>query len=457
MYDLVIKNGLVVTAEHEYVADVAVQGERIAAIGLDLPGRRELDADGLYVLPGAIDGHVHMRTDRREFIYDDTFETGSTAAAFGGVTTMVDQAQVEPGTSLRDGLAARMAEAEGRSLIDYGFHVNPREPDYDQLSDFAAIAEGGCPSFKFFMVYDGFRVPDGYIFAAMQEVARLGGLAIVHAENEEIIAEILRQNVVAGRLGGAWNATARPPEMEGEAVHRTLALAKVAGARTLIFHVTAADAVRELGAARGRGQDALGEACLTYLVHGPEALEDPVSGTAFDFSPPLRDAGHRDALWAALADGTIDIVSTDHGPRRRLRHPDGSLTTPPGTSGIEVRLALVHTLGVLTGRLSRSRWVDVCCTRPADVFGLSGKGRLQPGHDADIVLFDPARRLALSADTLHSAIDYSTYDGLEAVGFPVTTIARGEILVHDGELLAEPGRGRFAARRYGPMRLPAAS
>jgi dihydropyrimidinase len=242
--------------------------------------------------------------------------------------------------------------------------------------------------------------------------------------------------------------------MEGEAVHRALALAEVAGARTLIFHLTAAQAVRELQAARARGQAAFGEACLTYLVHGPEALADPVSGTAFDVSPPLRDVEHRDALWAGLADGTIDIVSTDHGPRRRVRHPDGSQTTPPGTSGIEVRLALVHTLGVLTGRLSRSRWVDVCCTAPADLFGLVRKGRLQPGHDADIVLFDPTRRVPLSAATLHSAIDHSTYDGLEAVGFPVTTIGRGELLVHDGVLLVEPGRGRFVARRYASAGVP---
>ncbi len=448
MYDLVIKNGLIVTAAEEYVADVAVDGEQIAAIGLGLAGRRELDADGLYVLPGAIDAHVHMRTQRPQFVYDDTWETGSTAAAFGGVTTMVDQAQVEPGTPLREGLAARLPEAVGRSLIDYGVHINPREPDYAQLADYPAISADGVPSFKFFMVYDGFRVPDAYILAAMQQVAALGGLAIVHAENDEIILEILRQNALAGRVGGAWNATARPPEMEGEAVHRTLALARVAGARTLIFHLTAAEAVRELRAARERGQDALGEACLTYLVLGPEALEDPVSGTAFDFSPPLRDATHRDALWAGLADGTIDIVSTDHGPRRRVHHADGSVTTPPGTSGVEVRLALVHTLGVLEGRLTRSRWVDVCCTRPAEVLGLPGKGRLLPGYDADIVLFDPARRLPLSADTLHSAIDYSTYDGMEAIGFPVTTIGRGEILVHDGELLASPGRGRFVARRY---------
>ncbi len=456
MYDLVIKNGLVVTAEEEYVADVAVQGEQIAAVGQDLAGRRELDADGLYVLPGAIDGHVHMQTDRREFVYDDTFESGTAAAAFGGVTTIVDQAQVEAGTALLDGLAQRRAEGEGRSLVDFGLHVNPREPDYEQLADFAGIAAAGCPSFKFFMVYDGFRVPDAYIFAAMQQVAELGALAIVHAENDEIIGEILRQNEAAGRRGGAWNAAARPPAMEGEAVHRTLAMASVTGARTLIFHLTAAEAVRELRAARARGQDALGEACLTYLVHGPEALEDPVSGTAFDFSPPLRGVEHRDALWAGLADGTIDIVSTDHGPRRRIHHPDGSLTTPPGTSGIEVRLALVHTLGVLTGRLSRQRWVDVCCTRPAEVMGLPGKGRLRPGWDADIVLFDPARRVALSAETLHSAIDFSTYDGLEAIGFPVTTIGRGEILVHDGVLLAAPGRGRFVARRHASAPVPTA-
>jgi dihydropyrimidinase len=292
----------------------------------------------------------------------------------------------------------------------------------------------------------------------MQEVAALDGIALIHAENDEIIEELLRQNARAGRTARQHNASARPPAMEGEAVYRALAMAEVAGARALIFHLTAAEAVREVRHARSRGQIAHGEACLTYLLLDPSALDDPVSGTALDFSPPLRPVAHRDALWAGLADGTIDIVSTDHGPRRRVRGEDGALSTPPGTAGIEVRLALVYTHGVREGRLSLHQWVDRCCTRPAELFGLERKGRLAPGYDADIVIFDPGRDVALGRETLHSDIDHSTYEGFTARGFPTTTISRGRVLVHDGELLTGPadGHGRFIERGPGrPAPAPA--
>jgi dihydropyrimidinase len=263
-----------------------------------------------------------------------------------------------------------------------------------------------------------------------------------------MIAELERQNAAAGRTGARAHAAARPPELEGEAVHRTLAMARVAGARTLIFHVTAADAVRELAAARGRGQIAFGEAVLHYLMLTIDATDEPVSGPALDVGPPLREEAHRRCLWEALARGTLDIISTDHGPRRRVRAKDGTLTTPPGTSGVEVRLSLAYTYGVRAGHLSPKRWVEVCCTRPAEIFGLTRKGRILPGYDADLVVFDPERRMTLSHTNLHSNIDHSTYEGVEVVGYPVVTIGRGEVLVADGEVHVEPGRGRFVERAY---------
>ena len=449
-YDLVVRGGLLVTADGEERQDLGIRGERIAAVGRGLAGREEIDATGLYVLPGAIDGHVHMRTDRPEDVYDDTFATGSVAAAFGGVTTIIDQAQVEPGTTLSDGLARRQDEARGASIVDYAFHLNLREASYERIAEIPAIAGRGCPSFKFFMVYEGYRLPDEFLFAAMREVAAVDGLSIVHAESHAVIEAILRENRLAGRVGRHHDAGARPAVMEGEAVHRALAMAAVAGTRTLIFHLTAAQGLRELVAARQRGQEAFGEACLPYLLLGPEALDDPVSGPAFDVSPPLRTPEHRSALWAGLADGAIDIVSTDHGPRRRVRLPDGGLGTPPGTSGVEVRLALLHTVGVLGGRISLARWVDACCTRPAELFGLPAKGRLEPGCDADVVLFDPALEVPLRAEALHSDIDHSTYDGVVARGFPVTTIRRGEVLVRDRVLVGAAGGGRFLEREAGP-------
>jgi dihydropyrimidinase len=206
--------------------------------------------------------------------------------------------------------------------------------------------------------------------------------------------------------------------------------------------------VRELAAAKRRGQIAYGEGALTYLMLTLDAIDRPVSGSALDLGPPLRDEQHQRSLWAGLASGALDIISTDHGPRRLARAEDGSVTAPPGTSGIEVRLPLTYTFGVRAGHFSVRRWVDLCCTRPAEVFGLTRKGRIVPGYDADLVVFDPERRVVLSATNLHSNIDHSTYEGVEVQGYPVVTIGRGEVLVEDGELQVEPGRGRFVERSY---------
>jgi dihydropyrimidinase len=445
-HDLVVRGGRVIGAQGEERCDVAVDGGRISALGSGLRGRRELDAHGLYVLPGAIDGHVHMRTERPRWVYDDTFATGSVAAAFGGVTTFIDQAQVEPGTPLVDGLEARLAEAEGQCTVDYGIHVNLREANRERIAEIPEIVARGCPSLKLFMAYDEFRLPDALILAAMQELARVGGSAIVHAENQELIDELERGLTAEGHSDRRSQALAHHPVLEGEAVYRALAMASVAGVPLLVFHLTAADAVRELEAARARGQEVYGEVCLPFLLLGEEAYDVPVTGPALPTGPPLRSAEHTDVLWDALGRGAIDIVSTDHGPRRSERGYDGEVAIPPGTSGLEVRLALTHTCGVGTGRLTLERWVDACCTRPAEVFGLTRKGRLEPGYDADIVLFDPERRVTLAAADLHSAVDHSTYEGWEVTGAPVVTIVRGEVVVADGELQAEPGHGRFVAR-----------
>jgi dihydropyrimidinase len=445
-FDLVVRGGRVIGAHGEAECDVAVDGGRIAALGSGLRGRRELDGHGLYVLPGAIDGHVHMRTERPRWVYDDTFASGSVAAAFGGVTTFIDQAQVEPGTPLVAGLEARLAEADGQCAVDYGIHVNLREASRERIAEIPEIVARGCPSLKLFMAYEEFRLPDPLILAAMQELARAGGSAIVHAENQELIDELERGLSGEGHVDRRSQALAHHPVLEGEAVYRALAMACVAGVPLLVFHLTAAEAVRELEAARARGQEVYGEVCLPYLVLGEEAYGVPVAGAALPTGPPLRDGEHRDVLWDALARGAIDIVSTDHGPRRSVRSAAGEVTIPPGTSGLEVRLALVHELGVRTGRLSLARWVDACCTRPAEIFGLACKGRLEPGYDADIVLFDPTRDVTLRAADLHSDVDHSTYESWEVTGAPVVTIVRGEVVVADGELQVEPGHGRFAKR-----------
>ncbi len=448
--DLVIRGGTVVDRSGTYAADVGVVGERIACVGRGLRGRRELDAHGAYVLPGAIDGHVHIRTERRESVYDDTFATGSVAAAFGGVTTFIDQIQLEPGLglTLRGGLERRLLEAEGQCVVDYSFHLNPREPRRDLLEEIPALAAAGYPSIKLFMAYEGYRLHDDALLVAMQQVARAGGLAIVHAENMDVIAELERQAAAEGRTGRHHLLEARPALMEGEATHRALAIARLAGCRVLVYHVTARDGVEELERARRAGATAYGEACLHYLLLDASLVADPLVGSAFEISPPLREAHHRAALWDGLARGALDVVSTDHGPRRLVDRGDGTRVPPPGTSGLEVRLPLMHEHGVRAGRLTLERWVDVCCTRPAEVFGLPTKGRVLPGYDADLVVFDPERTVTLAHAALHSNVDHATYEGMTVRGYPVATVCRGAVVVADGALEVEPGYGRPAPRGW---------
>ena len=446
-YDLVVKGGLVVTAEESFAADVAVAGERIAAIGAGLAGERELDARGLYVLPGAIDGHIHL-TDPTFPPYApqtaDSFASASVAAAFGGVTTLVDFAQPAVGQRLVEELERRRSDADGQTILDYALHLNLRDADPARLAEIPEVFARGVPTFKLFMAYDGYRLPDIAIFRAMEAVAAQDGLTIVHAEDDDVIAELGARLAAERKTGPRWLREMCPSVAEGEAVHRSISLAHLACARLLVFHISCAEGVREVGLAKERGQAVLGEATSQHLVLTDALLQDDgFHAQSLAVRPPIRDAEHQAALWRGLADGALDIVSTDHCPRHALETHH-----PPGASGIEVRLALVHTFGVRTGLVDLHRWVEVCCTAPAEVFGLPSKGRLRPGHDADIVLFDPERQMTLSPETLHSPIDFTSYEGVTVSGWPVTTISRGEVIVEGGELLARPGRGRFLERGF---------
>jgi dihydropyrimidinase len=441
-YDLVVRGGLVVTSEQAAVADVAVAGERIAALGNDLRGRVEIDARGRYVIPGAVDGHVHLNDPTfppyAEFTAD-TFATGTRAAAFGGVTTVVDFAQPAAGQPLLDGLEQRLGDAAGEAVIDYALHLNLRDPDPARLAEIPAVFARGVPSFKLYMAYPGYRLPDAAIFRAMESIGAEGGLAVLHAENDDVIVELTARLAAEGKTDPRWLADACPPEAEAEAVHRAIALARIARVRLLVFHLSCCESAHEVALAKQRGGDVAGEVTSHGLVLDRSAL---LAGNgSLAVRPPLRDAAQREALWDAFAAGTIDVVESDHCPR--VPKEDSH---PAGVSGIEARLALVHTFGVGAGRIDLPRWVHACCTRPAELFGLSRKGRLRPGCDADIVVFDPQRVVALSVETLHSALPFASYEGVTVRGYPVTTISRGEVIVADGEFVGAPGRGRFVER-----------
>jgi dihydropyrimidinase len=477
-HDLVLKNGRIVSPGIDFTGDLAIKGERIVALGHGLAGRDELDVSGKLVIPGGVDGHVHMRTERPAFRYDELFSTGSVAAAFGGTTTMVDQVQAQYGLTLNQELDTRMALAVGETAIDFTFHMNIREPIEERLREIQSIFDRGIPSFKWFMSPDGWRVPDDYLLRGMGEVAERGGLSIVHAENDATIKESIRRAKAEGRTGLRDFASRYSSSIEGATAALVAGMAEAAGGPVLIFHVTSREAVEALRAAKARGVRAHGELALVWATHTDDVMHgDPVEAMSFLLAPPLRDAGHQAALWSGLADGGLDVVGTDHALMRPMREAQAlevaryfglDLTFPPpddrslyddegnrlipmlAPGGVEVRLPLMYTLGVLEKRITLQRWIEVCCSEPADLFDLHTKGRLEPGRDADIVIFDTERSHTYSAANLHSNSNYSVWEGWTAKGVVEKTISRGRIIVDGDRFLGSPDHGRFVKRTVRP-------
>ena len=443
-YELVIRGGRLIGPHDTFIADLGISGERIAAIGDGLRGQREVDARGLYVIPGAVDGHVHLTDPDYAPLYTpnaDSFAVGSLAGACGGVTSFVDFAAPKAGLELVKALERRRSQADGQVVTDYALNLTLRDTNPERLAELPGIFDRGVTSIKMFMAYEAYQLNDVTIFRAMEIVAARHGLAVLHAENFDIISELRR--APKGETGPRWHLATSPSVTEGEAVHRVIAFAKQTGARLLLYHQSCEEGVREIRAAKARGQAVYGEVCVAYLVYTSDDYARTLErGYTIQVSPPIREAHHQAALWQALADGTLDIVSSDHGPHPRQPGEPGR-----GVSSIEARLALVHHYGVRTGRLSPNRWVEVCCANPAAIFGLPRKGQLRPGYDADIVLFDPEKTVTLRPETLHSAIDYCSYDGLTVRGYPVVTISRGEVIVEEGRFVGQPGRGRFMGAR----------
>jgi dihydropyrimidinase len=449
--DLVIKNGTIVTAETSYTADIGIRGEKIAVIGTGLAGAREIDASGMLVTPGAVDIHVHMQMPLGNGVVSaDDFFSGSRAAAFGGTTTIVDFVEPAPQQSLLEALAARRAEADDRVVIDYGLHMTIDPPAIAKLDQLPAVVAAGCPTFKLYMAY-AFRLTDGELLQALEAIAGVKGLAVVHAENWEVICTLVQRNLAAGRTGPPWHPRSRPALMEGEAAGRLIDLARLAGAPVHIFHVGCQSVVDRIAEARRQGWPVTGETCPQYLMLDDSVYDRPgVEGALPVCAPPIRPAGEPALMWAALAHDHLQIVTTDHCPFTRQDKARGLADfsqIPGGVPSIEGRFSIVYGYGVATGRFSASRWVDMCCTSPARLVGLAGKGHLAVGYDADVVVFDPQRKVRLSTETLHEKVDWTPYDGLEAPGWPVVTISRGRILVENGQFLGQAGQGRFVPRQ----------
>jgi dihydropyrimidinase len=452
-----IRNGTIVTADGSSVADVLVDGETVALIGTDLPGAgisadETIDATGKYVIPGAIDVHTHMELPFGGTFAKDTFESGTRAAAFGGTTSIVDFAVQSRGASLREGLDAWHAKAEGNAVADYGFHMIMSDVNDATLAEMDGLVAEGVPDFKLFTAYPGvFYSDDGAVFRAMQQTAKNGGLIMMHAENGMAIDVVAAQTVEAGTTDPIGHGLARKAVFEGEATNRVIRLAEAAGVPVYIVHLSAMDALTEVRAARDRGSMAFAETCPQYLFLSLDDLGNGFEGAKYICSPPLRPKDHWDELWKGLVKDDLQVVSTDHCPfdfegQKELGRGDFR-KVPNGLPGVEDRVDLMHDGGVVGGHFTRERWVEVISTAPAKLFGMyPRKGSVSVGADADLVIYDPNRRRTISAKTHHMDVDYSCYEGREVQGASDIVLSRGSVIVRNGEFTGKKGHGRFIKR-----------
>jgi dihydropyrimidinase len=456
-----IEGGTVVNASGPFVANVLIDGERI--VGLASPesdtavswrtgADTVLDATGTYVIPGAIDAHTHMEMPFGGTFSVDTFETGTRAAAFGGTTSIIDFAIQSKGTSLRSGLDQWFAKAENNCAIDYGFHMIVSDVNEQSLKEMDVLVDEGVASFKLFMAYPGvFYSTDGEILQAMQQASSNGATIMMHAENGIAIDVLVAQALARGEGDPRFHGATRPSLLEGEATHRAIQLARVAGAPLYIVHLSAREALDEVVGARDRGQNVFAETCPQYLyLSEADMAREGFEGAKFVCSPPLRDASHSIDLWRGLRTDDLSVVATDHCPfcfKEQKELGIGNFAKiPNGMPGVEHRLDLIFQ-GVDTGEISLARWVEVTSTTPARMFGLfPRKGLIAPGADADIVLYDPNATHTFSAATHHMNVDYSAYEGMKVKGKAKTVLSRGRVVIENDQYVGTPGSGVFLKR-----------
>jgi dihydropyrimidinase len=453
MSAMLLRGGRVVAADGEYDADVLVVGEKIAAVGaVEAPeGAEIVDAAGCLVLPGLIDNHTHMAMPFMGTSSSDDYDTGTQAAAAGGVTCIVDFAiQREPG-QLRSALDEWQSRAAGAAHVDYGFHMAITNADEGTVDDMAAMVEAGVSSFKVFMAYKGeLMVRDDEFATVLERAGSLGALTMVHCENGDLVDLLVHRALAAGNTSAIHHALTRPELVEAEATGRAARLSEYTGAPLFVVHVTCAAAAAEVEAAQMRGAPVSAETCVQYLVNTIDDLRKPgVEGCRYICSPPLRDAANHGPLWDHVRRGVLESVSTDHCPftdEQKARGLDDFSLVPNGLPAIQHRLAKLWDEGVRAGRLTPSQLVDRCATTPARRFGLTGKGAIAPGKDADLVVFDPATPRAYGVANSFMAVDYDLYEGETASGSVRHTYCRGTLVYDRGEIRTAPGHGRFVAR-----------
>ena len=452
----VIRNGTIVTADMTYKADVLVEGGKITQIGAGLKGDKVLDATGCYVMPGGIDPHTHLEMPFMGTYSTDDFESGTRAALAGGTTMVVDFALPAPGQGLHDAL--RMWHNKStRANCDYSYHMAVTWWGEQVFNDMKTVIEKeGITTFKHFMAYKGaLMVNDDEMYASFKRLAELGGIALVHAENGDVVAELSAQLLAAGNTGPEAHAYSRPPQVEGEATNRAIMIADMAGVPLYVVHTSCEDAHEAIRRARMQGKRVWGEPLIQHLTLDESEYfnKDWDHAARRVMSPPFRNKRHQDSLWAGLQSGSLSVVATDHCAftTEQKRYGVGDFTKiPNGTGGLEDRMPMLWTHGVNTGRLTPNEFVAVTSTNIAKILNCyPKKGAILVGADADIVVWDPEKEKTISAKSQQSAIDYNVFEGKKVKGLPRYTLTRGVVAVNDGKVETREGHGEFVRREAG--------
>lgn len=451
----IIRNGRIVTAVDDYHAEILIDGEQVAMIAkkIDVQADKVIDARGRLVIPGGIDPHTHLDLPFGGTSSSDNFETGTKAAAHGGTTTIIDFAVQYKGQALNEALDVWFKKAEGRTSVDYGFHLICTDLPDQRLNEMKGLIDQGVTSFKLFMAYPGvFLVDDGTIYKAMTVTAEKGGLICMHAENGVVIDVIVKKAIAEGMTAPKYHALTRPTKAEAEGVHRAIALAEIAGAPVYIVHLSCDDSLQEVTRARDNGVPVYAETCPQYLFLDYSVYEKPgFEGAKWVMTPPIREKWNQEKLWRGLQFNDLQVVSTDHCPfcfkeQKELGKDDFS-KIPNGGPGVEHRMSLIYNGGVASGKISVNRFVEITSTSAAKIFGLfPRKGTIAVGSDADIVIFDPNEEMTISAKTHHMNVDYSCYEGMRVRGVTKTVLSRGAAVIEDGKYVGKPGYGNFLKR-----------
>ncbi len=452
---ILIKNGNIVTAVDNYTADILIEDGRVSLIGarLDMEADKIIDAANRLVIPGGIDPHTHMELPFGGTFASDDFRTGTIAAAHGGTTTIIDFAVQYHGESLVEAVDNWHRKAEGKTAIDYSFHLITTQLPDEKIPEMKQLIREGVTSFKLFMAYPGvFLVDDATIYRAMKSASQAGGLICMHAENGIIINEIIKNALAEGKTAPRYHALTRPTKAEAEGVHRAIAIAEMADSPVYIVHLSCADALEEVRHARDVGIPAYAETCPQYLFLDYSLYErEGFEGAKWVMTPPLREKWNQDKLWQGLRGNDLQVISTDHCPfcfkEQKELGRDDFTKIPNGGPGVEHRMSLVYNGGVVGNRISVNRFVELTSTSAAKLFGLfPRKGTIAVGSDADIVIFDPAEEMVISAATHHMNVDYSAYEGMKVRGVTKTVLSRGRVIIEDGKYTGRAGDGQFIRR-----------